>query len=493
MRRRAERIPVASVVIPVHDAADVVGDQMQALCAQTGVDHFEVIAVLNRCTDGSAAVIQSFADRLDVRIEIADRLASAAYARNTGASAARSDRVLFCDADDRVSPTWVRDLAGGLETADFVGGWIIVDRDGLAEWAYRYFYAHHADGMLVREGRIPHPISASMAIDKRALFAVDGFDETFTGASGEETDLSIRLVRAGFRVGFVDGAVLHYRPRTRFRELARQQRSRAFSNSRLSLREGADIPHPSARGRAYRTVRRLGRRVLRERILHPLALASDVLIVSAQHDAAVWAATATESRYDDDPEVLDFVVALGTPVVGGLAFRTQRSTVQSDARADDTLRALLDLLGRVLAPGDEVVDLGAWLGITTVAIAHLVGPTGAVTAVETDPNRRALLRSNLLRHGCDRVRVLGGAADVSSGGGAVVVERVGGSDVQRAHLHGWAAAQGDDIRTWLVAPPSSGADGRVDVSELADTRELQSGIPAGGGWVVAVPAARHPG
>jgi GT2 family glycosyltransferase len=512
-------------VIPVHDAADVIGDQMQALCAQSDVDHFEVIAVLNRCTDGSAQVIEAFADRLDMRVVTADRLASAAYARNTGAASARSHRVLFCDADDRVSPTWVRDLVNGLDVADFVGGRVLVDRDGLAEWAYRYFYADKEAGLLVREGRIPYPISASMGIRKDALSAVGGFDENFSGASGEEADLAIRLVRAGFRVGFVDGAVLRYRPRTGFRELSRQQRARAFSNSRLSLREGVEISRPSISLQALRTVRRLGRRILLERTLHPLALASDVVVNAARYRAAVWASTASEPQYDEDRDVLDVVVELGTPLIGGLAFRTDRRAVHADPVAEECRAMLLSLLRWVVGPGDSVVDLTPRVGPVTVAAARMVGPAGRVVAFESDARTGELLRSNLLRHGCQHVEVFDHVlpvpdelCGVSTGGPArhhpveawgtepdlaavlhellrggqtaVVVCEIGPSTCANVRRIA-AECRGFGIRAWRVDTPSADRAAQVRVLDPDQTGGDGGGLDGRAGWLIGVPDARN--
>lgn len=507
MSQQYERAPIASVVIPVHNAASVIAEQLEALCAQVDIDvaDFEVITVLNRCSDSTEDVIRRFTDRLDITIVSADRLASAAYARNTGAVAARSGTVLFCDADDRVSATWARDLVEGLNAADFVGGRVLVDRDDLPEWAYRYFYSDKDAGLLVREGRIPYPISACMGIHTSALFAVNGFDETFTGASGEETDLAIRLLRAGFRVGFVDGAVLHYRPRIRFRELSRQQRARACSNSRLSLREGVEITRPTVTGQIYRTARRLGRRVLLERTVHPLALASDVVVGAARHAAAKWASTATEPLYDTDPEVLDFVVELGTPLIGGLAFRTSRSTVGSDSRSNETQRTTVALLNHLLTPGGVVIDINAQLGLITVAAAHQVAPDGRVIALEADAARRQLLRSNLLRHGCKHVEVPDTGTD-SSGSprdlqgllarepDAVVVAQFGlsGSDPvggTRRRLARELGASG--WHTWAVEPESDGAVARVRLLERDRVDESSNVATAHAGFVVAVPADRR--
>lgn len=48
--------------------------------------------------------------------------------------------------------------------------------------------------------------------------------------------------------------------------------------------------------------------------------------------------------------------------------------------------------------GDCVFDLGANCGLSTVMLARLVGPTGAVHAWEPDPGNRAMLERNVARY-----------------------------------------------------------------------------------------------
>ena len=62
----------------------------------------------------------------------------------------------------------------------------------------------------------------------------------------------------------------------------------------------------------------------------------------------------------------------------------------------------VDLLAKLLHPGDTVIDAGANIGALTVPISHLVGDDGLVFAFEPIPNYFALLRRNV--KGRDNVR-----------------------------------------------------------------------------------------
>ena len=58
-----------------------------------------------------------------------------------------------------------------------------------------------------------------------------------------------------------------------------------------------------------------------------------------------------------------------------------------------------------LAPGDLVLDLGAYCGGSTLAFARAVGPAGHVVAFEPDPANAAALRENVARHAGGTVTV----------------------------------------------------------------------------------------
>jgi len=78
--------------------------------------------------------------------------------------------------------------------------------------------------------------------------------------------------------------------------------------------------------------------------------------------------------------------------------------------------ALLELLDRVLRPGDRFVDVGANIGLFTVAAAARVGPTGHVLAYEPDPDTAAVLRDNVAMNWVgQRVSVIQSAAGARNG------------------------------------------------------------------------------
>lgn len=82
----------------------------------------------------------------------------------------------------------------------------------------------------------------------------------------------------------------------------------------------------------------------------------------------------------------------------------------------------IQVMRRLLRPGDHFVDGGANIGYLTMAAAQLVGPNGRVDAFEPHPDNRARLEANLHRNGlADRVRVH--AAALSDAAGTATLHR----------------------------------------------------------------------
>ncbi len=95
--------PAISIIIPVYNAADHIGDLLGDVRAQTFKD-FEVICVDDGSTDTTTGVLDQWMQR-DSRIRVISKEnAGPGIARNTGLDAARGKYVLFFDSDDRIRP-----------------------------------------------------------------------------------------------------------------------------------------------------------------------------------------------------------------------------------------------------------------------------------------------------------------------------------------------------------------------------------------------------
>lgn len=198
-----------SVIIPsLH--SPVIGAVLDALRRQTARP-LEVIVV------GQDRHGQVRTDDL-VRFIETPQPVSAATARNLGARAARSQLLLFLDADcvaasDLVAEHLIQHAAGHLAvggavapgTRDF---WALCDH--LTSYTP---YLPQAPG-----GDRRYLLSGNLSISSRLFAQLGGFDESFRGAAGEDVEFGMRLRLAGVALLFHPGAVVwHVSPRQTMR------------------------------------------------------------------------------------------------------------------------------------------------------------------------------------------------------------------------------------------------------------------------------------
>lgn len=89
--------PKVSIVIPCHNYGQYVGEAITSALRQEAKFDYEVIVVLDRCTDNSAEVVARF----PVKALTVDN-GSLSKTRNDGIAAARGEYIVLLDADDRI-------------------------------------------------------------------------------------------------------------------------------------------------------------------------------------------------------------------------------------------------------------------------------------------------------------------------------------------------------------------------------------------------------
>lgn len=201
-------VPVeVSVVICVRNGAEVIERQLNALGAQEGAPHFEVIVVNNASSDNTRALVEAWiasdpaAPLRSLVVDAPDR-PSIPYAKNTGAKQATGRILAFCDADDLVHPGWVRAYADAIKEDELAGGWIT-----------SYTAAGELNGeqrSLITTEYLPRVGGCNWAIARETFFTVGGFDESLPPYGFEEVDFSWRVQEAGFPIIYVDDAHVDY-------------------------------------------------------------------------------------------------------------------------------------------------------------------------------------------------------------------------------------------------------------------------------------------
>jgi glycosyltransferase involved in cell wall biosynthesis len=225
------RAVALSVVVPAHDAAATIGEQLDALLAQTWDRAFEVVVVDNRSADRTRAVVEEHARRdARVRLVAAPDASGAAYARNVGILAARADAIAMCDADDVVAEGWVAAMGDALREHDLVAGRIDVHRLN-PEWLVASRGLALERGPMTFGDLFEFPHACNMGLRVHVVQRFGGFDPAFP--AGEEIELAFRLWQAGIRVHDATDALVHYRYRDTMRGLWRQ--ARAYGRAQPAL------------------------------------------------------------------------------------------------------------------------------------------------------------------------------------------------------------------------------------------------------------------
>jgi GT2 family glycosyltransferase len=169
--------------------------------------------------DQSAAPSEPIAGDARCRVQhLFTRSTGLARAKNAGLAAASHDLVAFTDDDMTVPPTWYGALVRALVAA---GPDAVVTGRVLATAAERR--GAFAPSVVVRAdaavyaGRIGTDVLAggNMALSRRAIAAVGGFDERLGAGSrfpaAEDNDFGFRLLEAGFRIVYEPAALLYHR------------------------------------------------------------------------------------------------------------------------------------------------------------------------------------------------------------------------------------------------------------------------------------------
>jgi GT2 family glycosyltransferase len=200
-----------SVVIPAHDVADTLADQLDALLTQTWSGEWEIVVVDNRSTDGTAALAQRYATR-DTRVRVVDApdRAGLCYSRETGVRAAASDHVAICDGDDVVEPGWVAAMGDALREHRVVTGPLDVDRLNPA-WLVETRGRLDSDRTRTWYGAFDVIAGGNLGIHRDVFTEIGWFDQSYIGA--EDHEFSLRLARHGIPIHFAPGARIAYRYR----------------------------------------------------------------------------------------------------------------------------------------------------------------------------------------------------------------------------------------------------------------------------------------
>lgn len=208
-----------TVVIPCHNVAATLPEQLDALMSQVWDRPWDIIVVDNNSSDDLDGVLDRHADGpIPMRRIRATSGQNVAYARNAGIRAAVAPWVAICDGDDVVQPGWIAALGGALDANRLVGG--TVDPSLVNEAWLARTRPLGTPGALPRFGGAPFVSGGNCAMHRDLWVEVGGYDEDFRGL--EDIDFSLRARSVGADPAHAPSAVIGYRYREGLGPLWRQ-------------------------------------------------------------------------------------------------------------------------------------------------------------------------------------------------------------------------------------------------------------------------------
>lgn len=216
-----------SLISPTFARPDEVTEFLESLLTQN-YESFEVILGDGTPGDALRPVLARFADNGKYPLTIIYKeFLPVSDARNKAAAVAKGEYFIFLDSDCLIPPDYLKaiDKALAEKPLDLFGG-PDAARDDFSDLQKAISYAMTATlttgGIRGKKKHVGtyHPRGFNMGISRKAFEAVNGYSTSFV--CGEDVELSIRIIKAGFTSGFIPDAQVYHKRRTTLTKFYRQ-------------------------------------------------------------------------------------------------------------------------------------------------------------------------------------------------------------------------------------------------------------------------------
>jgi glycosyltransferase involved in cell wall biosynthesis len=213
-----------SIIIPLYNRPQEIKELLDSLTLQS-YKQFEVLVIEDGSVDDAEDVVNSFANKLNVRYFVKANEGQG-FTRNYGFERAEGDYFIIFDSDCIIPPDYLQivndylttnwlDAYGGPDdshpsftpiqkaisytmTSPFTTGGIRGNKKGIGQF---------------------HPRSFNMGISRKVWEKAGGFIIT---RSGEDIEYSIRIHSMGFKIGLIPDAKVYHKRRTNFLQFYKQ-------------------------------------------------------------------------------------------------------------------------------------------------------------------------------------------------------------------------------------------------------------------------------
>lgn len=198
-----------SVVVPACNSEKTIASTLEALLAQDYSEgNIEIIVVDDGSTDNTGEIVKKF----PVKYLYQENKGPAA-ARNLGWKTAKGQIICFTDSDCVPEKEWVSKIIKGYTSDDIAGvggSYGIVNSDSLlARCVHEEIIQRH----LKSPKEVNYLGGFNVSYRRSVLEEVDGFDESYSDASGEDNELAYKIIKKGYKLIFDKNIkVGHYHP-----------------------------------------------------------------------------------------------------------------------------------------------------------------------------------------------------------------------------------------------------------------------------------------
>ncbi len=213
-----------SVVIPAFNCEKTIGQAIAAVLAQS-YPVTAIVVVDDGSTDQTAKIVQTFPQVKYVY----QKNAGPAAARNHGAGEVKSHLVFFTDSDCIPQRNWIEKSVSHFQdekVGAVAGSYGIANPQNLlARCIHKEIIYRHQHLMPVYPKAFG---SYNVGIQKIIFDKVGGFDAGYQSASGEDNDLSYKILKVGYKIYFEKDSLVDHFHTTRLKKYLWEQYRHGF-------------------------------------------------------------------------------------------------------------------------------------------------------------------------------------------------------------------------------------------------------------------------
>lgn len=229
-----------SFIIPVYNRPDEVKELLETIEKQvfdTQNISFEIFVIEDGSTYKADELVNEFANRLPILYFFKENTGQG-FSRNFAFERAKGDYFIILDSDCLLPPTYLQTIYNHLQNnlLDAFGGpdaahSSFTDTQKAISYAMTSLFSTGGIRGNKRAAEKFRPRSFNMGISKKVWETVGGFVIT---RMGEDIEFSIRIEKAGFKVGLIPDAFVYHKRRTSFKQFYKQLHF--FGRARINIR-----------------------------------------------------------------------------------------------------------------------------------------------------------------------------------------------------------------------------------------------------------------